>query len=139
MRSISDSRKQDPWFWHVVQPAGLSQEQQKAWSNDSACQYTFAETFLTYITVVDRVKWFRDRADRERFREEVEILEAEFERTITSFNRMSDIWTQLASGVTGPGSAAYAQRKAVMYQGLVEECEQAYSVVQKRAGRTLLG
>jgi len=35
MRSLGDSWKRDPWFWHVVQPAGLSQEQQKAWSNDS--------------------------------------------------------------------------------------------------------
>jgi hypothetical protein len=133
-RSIGDSRKRDPWFWHVVQPAGLSQEQQKEWSVDSASQFTFAKAFLTYIIVVDRVKWFRDRADRDRFREEVEILEAEFERTMVSFNRMSDVWTELASRATGPGSAAYAQRKAVMYRGLAEECKQVYSMARKRAG-----
>jgi hypothetical protein len=40
-RSIGDSRKRDPWFWHVVQPAGLSQEQQMAWSNDSTSQSNF--------------------------------------------------------------------------------------------------
>jgi hypothetical protein len=137
MCSIGDSRKRDPWFWHVVQPAGLSQEGQKAWNIDSASQSTFAKAFLTYITVVDQVKWFHDRADQDRFREEVKILEAEFERTIASFNQMSDIWTELASGATGPGSAAYAQRKAIMYQGLAEECKQVYSVVRKRAGRTL--
>jgi hypothetical protein len=87
---------------------------------------------------VDRVKWFRDRADRDRFREEVEILEAEFERTMTSFNRLSDVWTQLASSATGPGRAAYAWRKAVMYQGLEQECKQAYSVAQKKVGRCSL-
>jgi hypothetical protein len=115
MHSIGDSRKRDPWFWHVVQPAGLSQEQQKEWSVDSASQFTFAKAFLTYIIVVDRVKWFRDRADRDHFCEEVEILKAEFEQTMVSFNRMSDVWTELASRATGPGSVAYAQRKAVMY------------------------
>ena len=71
---------------------------------------------------MDHVKWFWDRADCDRFREEVEILEAEFERTITSFSRMSDVWSQLTNSVTGPGSAAYAHRKAVMYHGLEEEC-----------------
>ena len=98
-----------------------------------SCKYVW-----TYITVVDRVKWFRDHADQDRFREEVEILEAEFEWTIKSFMRMSDVWSQLASGETSPGSAAYAQRKAVMYRSLAEECKCAYSVVLKKAGCTSL-
>ena len=34
-RSMGDSQKRDPWFWHVIQPAGLSPERQKAWSTDS--------------------------------------------------------------------------------------------------------
>lgn len=133
-RSIGDSRKQDPWFWHVVQPAGLSQEQQKEWCVNSASQFTFAKAFLTYIIVVDRVKWLCDRADRDRFCEEVEILEAKFERTMVSFNRMSDIWTELASRATGPSSAVYAQRKAIMYRGLAEECKQVYLMAHKKAG-----
>ena len=92
----------------------------------------------TYITVVDQVKWFRDRADQDRFREEVEILEAEFEQTIKSVMQMLDVWSQLASGETSPGIAAYTQRKAMMYRSLVEECKHAYAVHQKRAGCTSL-
>ena len=49
------------------------------------------------------------------------MLEAEFDRTIVSFRRMSDVWTQLASKVDAPGSAAYAHRKAIMYQGLEDD------------------
>lgn len=82
---------------------------------------------------MDRVKWFRDRADRDRFREEVEILEAEFQRTVISFGRMSEVWSQMATDATGPGSAAYAHRKAAMYKGLEEECKQAYTNTRRIA------
>jgi hypothetical protein len=35
-RTMGDSQKRDPWFWHVVQPSDLSTEQQTEWSIDSA-------------------------------------------------------------------------------------------------------
>ena len=82
---------------------------------------------------MDQVKWFRDRADRDRFCEEVEILEAEFQRTVISFGRMSEVWLQMATDATGPSSAAYAHRKAAMYQGLEEECKQAYANTRRIA------
>lgn len=34
-RKLGDSKIRDPWFWSVVQPRGLSTEQQKEWSRDS--------------------------------------------------------------------------------------------------------
>ena len=83
---------------------------------------------------MDRVKWFRDRADRNRFREEVQILQAEFERTIVSHKRMAEVWTQLADTVSCPGAAAYAHKKAEMYDGLAQECSKAYEVARKEAG-----
>ena len=85
------------------------------------------------------MKWFRDRANRDRFRKEVQILEEEFDRTIVSFRRMSDVWTQLTSKVDAPGSAAYAHRKAIMYQGLEEDCVQAYAAVRKTTGCGISG
>jgi hypothetical protein len=82
-----------------------------------------------HSTLVDQVKWFRDRADRDRFREEVQILDAEFKRTIVSFSRMSQVWIELSDKAVDPGNAAYACKKAAMYRGLEEECEQAYAAV----------
>ena len=67
------------------------------------------------------------------------MLEAEFDRTIVSFRQMSDVWTQLASKVDAPGSAAYAHRKAIMYQGLEEDCVQAYTAVRKTTGHGISG
>jgi hypothetical protein len=44
-RGMGDSHKRDPWFWHVVQPAGLSKEQQNEWSIDSASFITYPVSF----------------------------------------------------------------------------------------------
>jgi hypothetical protein len=72
---------------------------------------------------VDRVKWFRERANRDRHREEVEILEADFERTALSHSRMAEVWDQLAeSCIEKLGASAYAKKKVGMYTGLAIEC-----------------
>ena len=88
---------------------------------------------------MDRVKWFRDRADRDRCREEVQILEAEFDRTIISHQRMAEVWCQLAGEASGPGSTAYAHKKAKMYHGLANQCAQASVACRKSAGRIIEG
>ena len=92
---------------------------------------------------MDRVQWFRERALLERAIEEVEILDAEFERAITWFGKTSEIWTKLALetgsinlGIafsSGPndynpsvgGWQAYAHKQAAMYLELRVSCEQA--------------
>ena len=91
-------------------------------SHHSICLLPFSDA-----AIVDQVKWFCDHADQDQFCEEVEILEADFKRTIISFGRMSEVWSQLATNMTGPGSAAYAHWKAAMYKHLEEDCRQAYS------------
>jgi hypothetical protein len=45
---------------------------------------------------VDRVKYFRDRAARDRAKEEKEILEAEMDRIVTSFSYMKTAWHKIA-------------------------------------------
>jgi hypothetical protein len=35
VRSMGDSKRRDPWFWHVVAPRGLSKEKEEEWSLDS--------------------------------------------------------------------------------------------------------
>ena len=119
----------------------MSKEKEEEWSLENKSR------FLHHISIiliglpgyfkVDRVKWFRDRADRDRVREEVEILEAEFERTVLSHTRMADVWTQLAGAASGPGAAAYAHKKTCMYRGLAKECSEAYGIALKKAGRPL--
>jgi len=55
---------------------------------------------------------------------EVEILDAEFERTITSHTQMADVGHKLALDFGDRiGAAAYAWMKHMMYNDLAENCE----------------
>ncbi|KAF8144372.1 hypothetical protein K438DRAFT_2102464 [Mycena galopus ATCC 62051] len=74
----SRSKDREPWFWSVQRPAGLDAKAQAAWEEE-----------------MDRVQWFRERALMKRANEEVEILEAEFERSRRWFTKNSDIWTKM--------------------------------------------
>jgi hypothetical protein len=89
---------------------------------------------------VERVKWFRDRALRDRAVEEVETLTEEFGRTIKSFRNNSRIWQAIAEttaeeGQTGAaaesdaGWRAYAYKQAAMYGRFAAQCEEAWETL----------
>ncbi|KAH6903700.1 hypothetical protein BKA70DRAFT_1513986 [Coprinopsis sp. MPI-PUGE-AT-0042] len=118
---LGDSKKEDPWFWDVGRPSNLSKEDKKAWMRE-----------------MDRVKWFRDRAIRDRGREEKEILEAEMRRVVISHTRYRDSWKSLAqspqhSGVTG--KSAYAWKQSFMYDKFLEDAQRYSTRLQdKKSG-----
>lgn len=72
---------------------------------------------------MDRVKWFRDRAARDRAREEKEILESEFKRSLCFFLKMADTWNELAEQDIPPGYRSYACKQASMYDALHSQCQ----------------
>jgi hypothetical protein len=75
------------------------------------------------VIKVDRVQWFRDRAKMQRWEEELEILQAEFRRTIRSFERMGEVWTQLAKLSGFPiGYASYAFKQSQIYHEMADNC-----------------
>lgn len=84
---------------------------------------------LTPHPIADRVCWFRERANCDRWTEEVELLECEFDRTIRSFTKMSTIWADLAKAVVGTsltkqGMRAYAWQQVTVYTRLEEQCRE---------------
>jgi hypothetical protein len=92
--------------------------------------------YLYFCLAVDRVKWFRERANRDRYREETEILEADFERTVLSHSRMAEVWTTMADRCTdNPGAAAYARKKVVMYRNLSNEAAKLYADAKTDAAK----
>ena len=77
---------------------------------------------------VDRVKWFRSRADRDRWQEEIEKLEVEFTCTILFHTKMAALWRELANKVEGNepadlGRRAYALRTAAVYTRLRDHAQ----------------
>ncbi|KAJ3573929.1 hypothetical protein NP233_g2102 [Leucocoprinus birnbaumii] len=104
-----DSKQEEPWFWVIGKPSDISDDQWKL--------------------ELDRVRWFRTRAFRDRLQEEVEILCAEFQRVVYSFSRMDIIWRisgdRKASGETDEslanGYRAFAYQQADVYRLLAED------------------
>ena len=91
------------------------------WAIESKYNYVYLLYVLTKI--VDRIKWFRDRATHDRAHEEKEILECEFKRSLCFFSKMADTWTELAKQDILTGYCSYAYRQASMYNGLHSQCQ----------------
>lgn len=84
-------------------------------------------TSAAYLDQVECVRWFRARAARDRYREELEILDEEFRRTWRSFTQMSVIWKtigdrqfteQMDNHRLASGYRAFAYRQADIYARL---------------------
>ncbi|TDL22683.1 hypothetical protein BD410DRAFT_803124, partial [Rickenella mellea] len=79
-------------------------------------------------TLVQRVKWFRARADKERSEEEVNILHEEFQRTMRSFSRMSEHWKTLGQDTKhSAGKRAYALGRSWMYCCMKDEAKNLFA------------
>ncbi|KAJ7744325.1 hypothetical protein B0H16DRAFT_1463193 [Mycena metata] len=101
---LGESKEVDPWFWSVGRPAGMSTEQ------DSSGVW----------------RWFRDRANLQRAKEQAELVDVEFDRTITAFEKSASAWKILHSEcMPGSGEASYAHNKYLMYIMLAQHCSAA--------------
>lgn len=76
------------------------------------------------------MKWFNDRADMDRWREEMEILEAEAERIPAWHLKTAENWTTLATRASAsPGHTAYAYKQAAVHRCLERQFTLAWSRV----------
>ncbi|KAG6848173.1 hypothetical protein H0H93_002703 [Arthromyces matolae] len=130
-RKLGDSKVRDPWFWHTGRPTGLSEEEENKWSIESAYNmFIRPHNATNELHLVDRVKWFRDQAALDRSREEKEILEEEFRRTIVSFTKMGEVWRKLVLGRSA-SYAAYAHEHAAMYDQLSVKAQRAFTKISE--------
>ncbi|PPQ82618.1 hypothetical protein CVT26_001627 [Gymnopilus dilepis] len=113
---LGDSRVQDPWFWHIACPAGASSAERAGFQ----CE-------------MDRVKYFRDRSLRDRAREEREILEEEFRRTICSYSALHSAWLRQGETTSSAGRKAYAQKQAAMLERLRQNCIKHHAKATQKA------
>ena len=81
---------------------------------------------------VRHVRWFRAKAEMERYEEEVLILHQEIKRTQRTFIFLSNVWTsKVESESSRPGYSAFAYECADMYSRMVSDCESEYAEVLK--------
>ncbi|KAJ7238319.1 hypothetical protein B0H12DRAFT_995256, partial [Mycena haematopus] len=93
--NIGDSKKADSWIWTTGRGVDLDPEEEAEWEAE-----------------LERVKWFRDRALRDRAVEEVELLDEEFRRAIAWFEKSGTVWDTLGDEATQAGKKAYAYKQA---------------------------
>ncbi|KAJ7710868.1 hypothetical protein B0H17DRAFT_1324341 [Mycena rosella] len=108
--AMGHSKRVDSWFWTTGRGANLTDEQEAEWEQE-----------------MDRVKWFRDRALRDRAVEEEETLEEEFKRAILWFAKTELIWEKMGDDAEEAGAKAYAYKQAAMFHKLGGDCAKAYA------------
>lgn len=82
------------------------------------------------LIIEHRVQWIRQRAARDRYLEEIELLEEELRRLIRGFGKLRDVWDQLSlryRNENRPSFAAFAARKRKFYS---IACENARAVAK---------
>ncbi|KAJ3543837.1 hypothetical protein NMY22_g2997 [Coprinellus aureogranulatus] len=80
----------------------------------------------SYTDDADRVTWLRDKARRDRWREEVEILRSEMDWSINYFRTKARHWRELGKSYSGPGKEEYAHSRAEFWQHLESAAQAAF-------------
>ncbi|KAJ3519411.1 hypothetical protein NMY22_g13219 [Coprinellus aureogranulatus] len=98
------------WIWDPKVLGDKSKEDMKKWSEES-----------------NRVQWFRAEAEMMRFREECESTIADFLRCIRYFDKMSNVWEELARRHGDISAhAIYARNSAKMFMRMAREARQRF-------------
>jgi len=101
----------------------------KSYRNGWMTVRRFEVLFVSILKTVagDRVQWFRAEAEMQRWREEWEFKQADFMRTISTFQRMSSVWGELGTVSSAPGSIAYSKKQSAMYQEMERHAKELFS------------
>ncbi|KAG7086172.1 hypothetical protein E1B28_002131 [Marasmius oreades] len=127
-RELGDGKRVDAWIWRYGQLKGLG-----------------TKAKADFLTEMERVQWFRAKADMERLVEEVELLEEEFRCLTRACRAMTSYWSQLAVGppnlekaryplsksIAGITDArnpyrVYASHKAALYASMAKDAEEKF-------------
>ncbi|KAL0061228.1 hypothetical protein AAF712_011987 [Marasmius tenuissimus] len=117
---LGEGSKTAGWIWvKALFSEARSEEQERAAAEE-----------------IERVPWFRARADVHRWLEEVELLEEEFRRMIKGCEKMSEVWklTAVESRGKGEGYGAYAYHKSDMFARMAWNGREVFESVKVGGG-----
>lgn len=86
-------------------------------------QYYFQTGTGAVICLVYRVNWLRAKARKERWEEEIELIQNEMDWTINSFHYHQKIWKQRVDEAESPGHRAYAWKQSSTWAGWAKTAE----------------
>ena len=87
---------------------------------------------LTAPTLDRRMLWLRAHARKQRWDEELELVQFEMECTIRSFARKAEEWEKWRDLGSTPGHIAFACRQRAMWLSLREHAAAAFSTARIR-------
>lgn len=112
------SKTTDSWIWTIGPRGDLSKKEEDEWEEDGSSSIHSPLILSDASATKDnRVEWFRARHEMTQWKEEIEILDAELQRTAAWFATMSDLWKTLADSDISPklGYSPYAYQKSDMH------------------------
>jgi hypothetical protein len=127
---------QNPWFWSVGRPSGMSEAKDADWGIEGVfCYYFCPHRSRINFLLVEQLQWFCDCADHDRWLEEKETLEMEFEQTEVTHSKMANCWLELSKSmvVDRPGTASYASETSNMHLALAQDCAEFHKQAQAKA------
>lgn len=85
--------------------------------------------------LVNRVHWLRARAQRQRWQEELILVEREMEWTVRYYLHQSGVWAErrrTADDIEDRGAAVYAARKIDMWRNMAASASVQFLSVNPR-------
>jgi hypothetical protein len=80
-----------------------------------------------HLPTADRVRWFKSRAAMQRWREELHMRLAEFDRVDRAYTRMDSAWSQISQQADAlPAQRAYGLKMSAYYLKRAMECQTLY-------------
>ena len=92
--------------------------------------YLFPKGNNDYSTPVYRVNWLRAKARKERWEEEMELVESEMGWTANCFWHHERIWRQIAEEARGPGHKAYAWKQSSTWARWAKTAENTFKALK---------
>lgn len=122
---LGSGKKTSGWIWSV----GSVGKGRKDWVKEGT-SLNLKRCFLVIEAIEeDRVLWFRSRAARDRWEEEVLLTQTEFGRLLQGLQAMSKIWEDLSTAIRSANmlaAAAYAARQRATYDEMHMHAQELY-------------
>lgn len=110
------------WIWRMGSEGAIDDDME--WFSEGIILFLLCKHVLMNIETVQKTQWFLCRAQKERWSEEVEIVEEEMCRVLRFFKFFDQLWLKVAKQYKDNHSTqSYAIQMAMMYRGLFKDAK----------------
>jgi len=108
------------WIWKIH---GTGEGMQDSNWIEEGTYYSLSDGLLTYCPVL-RVQFLDSKTTLERWKEEIELVMMEMDRTVSYFWWMGGLWHERATHALSPGERAHSLSMRLLFQRLQQSIQQ---------------